>query len=357
MRKIVHVINNLQPGGAEVLLKNISNVIFEDYEIHVVTLNSVNLEIKKLFNSNVTFHHLTKDKKYSAYLPFLLVKKCYQIKPKIIFVHLFPSFYYGIFLKCLDVRLVLWEHSTSNKRRNLKSLRYFEMFVYSFYDDIICGSEGIKEALLRYLNFSSHFNDKVKIIQNGILIKKNISRKKLDINKDYYDLCMIARFEDPKDFFTVIKSFSLIKSKVNFHFFGYGTLIDEVIKFYEFNKYKSPNVKVKFHGYVSKPFSKLKKIDIAILSSKWEGFGIAALETMSVGIPTIGTDVIGLNQILFSENLTFDVGDFKELAERINNLLGNPKLYESYSQKCINNSKKYDLMESTNDLKTFIDNI
>lgn len=46
--------------------------------------------------------------------------------------------------------------------------------------------------------------------------------------------------------------------------------------------------------------------DIAILSSHWEGFGLAAVEAMACGTPLIASNVDGLAQVVDSGGLLFE---------------------------------------------------
>ena len=54
------------------------------------------------------------------------------------------------------------------------------------------------------------------------------------------------------------------------------------------------NDRVQFLGYSNSVPSLLKRSDIAIQSSKFEGFGLSALEAMASGTPIIVSNVDGL---------------------------------------------------------------
>ena len=59
----------------------------------------------------------------------------------------------------------------------------------------------------------------------------------------------------------------------------------------------------------------LKKFDVLILSSKYEGFGLILLEAMQSGIPILASHNSAIPEVLGSDHLgLFPTGNFKELS-------------------------------------------
>ena len=110
--------------------------------------------------------------------------------------------------------------------------------------------------------------------------------------------------------------------------------------------------KVKFLG-VRNDIPKILKItDICVLSSNWEGFGLAAIESMAAGKPVIASNVAGLKQIVEGNGLVFEKGNEKDLEEKIRFLLNDKKKYEEISRKCLEKSKEYDIQKIKNKIKS-----
>ena len=95
--------------------------------------------------------------------------------------------------------------------------------------------------------------------------------------------------------------------------------------------------KVYFTGYLNaKQVSKMYKCaDISVFPSTYEPFGIVALEAMLAGVPTVVSDVGGLNEIVEHgvDGMKSYAGNPNSLADSILALLFNPQLCDSITKK------------------------
>ena len=83
--------------------------------------------------------------------------------------------------------------------------------------------------------------------------------------------------------------------------------------------------------------------DVAILSSHWEGFGLAIIEGMAAGKPAIACDIEGVREIVNGYGLLFKQGDEKDLAKHIKSLLGDSQFYQEIAAKCKSRAKHFDI--------------
>jgi glycosyltransferase involved in cell wall biosynthesis len=56
--------------------------------------------------------------------------------------------------------------------------------------------------------------------------------------------------------------------------------------------------RVTFHGRVDDPMQAYRSIDLLVLPSEAEGFGLVLIEAMACGVPVIGTDVDGIRDVI-----------------------------------------------------------
>ena len=95
--------------------------------------------------------------------------------------------------------------------------------------------------------------------------------------------------------------------------------------------------KVYFTGYLNaKEVAKIYKCsDVAVFPSTYEPFGIVALEAMLAGVPTVVSDVGGLNEIVThgEDGMKSYAGNPESLADSILHLLYNPETCDNIVKK------------------------
>lgn len=88
---------------------------------------------------------------------------------------------------------------------------------------------------------------------------------------------------------------------------------------------------VKFLGNVDNIPEFLNKIDICVVPSRSEGFGLALVEAMAMGVPCIASNIAGPAEIIKNEEtgILFNNGDSVELANKIIKTIGK---YQEYKE-------------------------
>ena len=92
---------------------------------------------------------------------------------------------------------------------------------------------------------------------------------------------------------------------------------------------------IEFTGFISneKLYQQYQKIDIVVIPSLRESFGISVLEGMSCEIPVIASDISGFNEVGSLETITFfNPGNEIDLANKIKDCIIN---YKNYKTKAI----------------------
>jgi glycosyltransferase involved in cell wall biosynthesis len=124
-----------------------------------------------------------------------------------------------------------------------------------------------------------------------------------------------------KDFDTLILAFKKLNLEypdINLSIGGDGPEKEKILKLI-----KSENLvdKVSYLGLLNQAQSInfYRNIDIFILSSKTEAFGMVILEAMACGIPVIGSNVNGVNFIIKDNvnGLLFEMGNVDDLVSKI----------------------------------------
>lgn len=351
--KVLHIINNLGSGGAEKLLEDMLPIMNDTKYIQTDLLllsDKGNVFGKELKDKRVNIDVIPIKQPKNPLNIFYI--KCYIENGgyNIVHAHLFPTLYWTSIASRLVYRnkpkFIYTEHSTYNKRRNKKDIRFLERFIYSNFDRIISISDSTQENLINWLKVSVVNRDKFTIINNGINMDrfKNVEPyDKIQINGKFTDktklLCMVGRFSEAKDQSTIIKAIKDIPGDIHLLLIGEGLLKD-------YNKKLAKDIgvsnRVHFLGFRDDVERILKAVDIIIQSSNWEGFGLAAVEGMAAGKPVIASNVDGLRKVVEGAGLLFEKGDIEGLCTKINELLEDRR-YNNIRYNCLERAKIYDI--------------
>lgn len=98
---------------------------------------------------------------------------------------------------------------------------------------------------------------------------------------------------------------------------------------------KDLDLDVCFHGALPRAdvFKTMQTADIFVLPSRFEGLGIAAIEAMALGVPTVVADFPAASDYILPERtgLLFPVGDHAALAQCLTRLTQDPDLRQTLS--------------------------
>lgn len=344
--KILHVIPNLQIGGAQRLIIDLSIAQKKLGDVvEILTYQCENTyfeELAKKRNIKLIYLDIIPDKGHISIIRNLKHKiKNYDV----IHVHLFPALYHvAIATLGMNKTLVYTEHSTHNRRRDISILQPVEKFIYNKYQAIVAISDATKETLSEWLG--AKYAEKIHVISNGVPVQNEPTS---DLSSTEKIILMISRFEKAKDQKTVIDSIPYVKDKnIKFVFAGDGSLLSETK---EYAKSKGMDERCEFPGSVLDIDFLIKKSILGVQSSHWEGFGLTALEFMKMGVPIIGSDVAGLKDVISDAGIIFPTQDAKALGNSINKLLEDPNLYEEYKLKGLKRAMDFSIDKTAEKLE------
>ena len=322
-------------GGAQRLVADLLPVFKKSVdEVSLLVFHRVhNVFEKALEDAGIEILSLGTHNRYN---PLILFKmKRVMENYDIVHVHLFPTLYWAAIANIgIHKSLIYTEHNTMNKRRNKVYLRPIEKWIYSRYDRIISISAETQRELTGWLQEKG---ERYVTIYNGVDVKRFASIK-AEVDKN--SLIMVARFAHAKDQETIIRALPHIKKGVSVSFVGDG---DNIGHCKECANSIGVIDRVNFLGLRSDVAELIASSYIGIQSSKWEGFGLTAVEIMACSKPIIATEVDGLKQIVEGAGILFPVGDEISLAKVINKLLSDSDYYAEVAKKCRKRANNYDI--------------
>ncbi|WP_288557290.1 glycosyltransferase family 4 protein [uncultured Lactobacillus sp.] len=249
-----------------------------------------------------------------------------QLKPDIIYAHSSKA---GAFARIADLGLnnkVIynphgWAFNMQQSAKKKEMYKWVEKISAHFCDKIVCISDAERESALREKICKP---SKLQVIYNGIdleEIEKTIPmrRAQLGIPEDAFVVGMVGRLSKQKAPDTFVKAAKLIKEKIPNAFFlmvGDGELRDQVEDLV--NQYDLGSSFL-ITGWVDNPTAYMKIMDVGMLLSCWEGFGLVLPEYMACGVPIVATNVDAIPNIVKDGVNGMLVGkdDYHEAADKV----------------------------------------
>ncbi|QED48638.1 glycosyltransferase [Cytobacillus dafuensis] len=310
------------------------------YEVYVITANS-NQQMQEEFTDGIHIYRvkplLEKDNDFLSWIGGLnlaMIQKAMELSKihhfSLIHAHEWLVGACGITLQeFLAVPLVVTIHATEFGRNNgiYNGLQRFihekEQQLINQTEQLIVCSTYMKKELQQV--FSMKKNKKIWTIPNGIEEKdlKEISDEVLSaipIQKNKRLIFSVGRIVKEKGFDTLIEAaykLRLAYPDLYFIIAGKGPMLKEYR-----NNVIEKNLQdvVFFIGFVTdeQKNALFSKCTMAVFPSRYEPFGIVAIESLSKGIPTIASNTGGLKEIIQHEvnGLLMEAGNSDSLIEQ-----------------------------------------
>ncbi|NBO70063.1 MAG: glycosyltransferase family 1 protein [Bacteroidetes bacterium] len=215
-------------------------------------------------------------------------------------------------------------------------------------DVAIAISHAVRKAMMSYKEFPKEF--KIEVVHYGIELEtKKVISETGSFKKEFYLesrkgilFGTLARIVDQKDFPTLLLGFKEYCSKFgDSHLIiaGEGNLRQSMT---EYSRQLGIDKKVTWLGNISETDDFLSILDVFVLASKIEGFGLVLLEAMRCGVPIIGSNASAIPEVIGSGNgLIFNSGNPQELSFAMEECR-NPSLRKHLGERSNTRIKHFD---------------
>lgn len=307
MKKVSLIIPSLRGGGAERVMLNLANnLTSKGYIVDLVLFKKEGEYINRI-NDDVNIVNLFSKRTVWAIYP--LIKYLKKHKPEVV---LSAMMYVNICvlvasqLSRVKAKVIISEHSTytaslkHNRTWKSSIINLLARFLYKKSDNIVCVSKGVADDLKSKLRLNE---SAVKVIYNPVVTDSLLAEKDLAPQGDFFNsdenyILSVGRFVVAKDFVNLIKAYSVTHSKNDYKLviLGEGPLRDELQTLIFELGLKD---KVVLPGFVENPYSWMRKANLFVMSSVYEGLSNVLIEALACGCKVVSTDCpSGPNEIL-----------------------------------------------------------
>lgn len=313
-RLVANVCNEMQKRGNEVHLYVVNDLI-DDALIHSLD-DKVNIFLQKrsvgdggLLDTSIKIAKYIKEKSIEAI-------HCNSFdSPELVFLSK---------LLCPKARIYYTVHGM-NQYKKLSKMR-------KVYRNVICNRIiGISECVKRDLVSNGAAENKTLMIYNGIgeLCSKDVSLE--ERNSEIIIGCVARFMPSVKGQDILVEATKILYETLDKKFkvvFAGGVAESQKEAFGQIEKYINENNLndiISFIGNIDNVPAFMNSIDICVVPSRTEGFGLTLIEAMSMGIPCVASNIEGLEELVKVVGIgdLFESEDPRSLAEKVIEVVDN----------------------------------
>lgn len=369
-KKIIHVVQSAG-GVAEYLYMFFQNMTDNGYHHILVVSEDYKEQIQRFENLVNKVYIVPMKREISLKFDVMAIRKLKTIfkqeSPDIVYLHSSKAGAIGRIALLFNHKIKIlynahgWYFNADMKERKKKIFAFIEKILAIKTDKIINISKDEYQSAVKYRIANTK---KMCVIENGIDFKKfehsekyrDETRKKYEIKEEEKVIGVVGRLTEQKDSITAIKSFDLIhknNKETKFMFIGSGELQKDVQEYARQNNIENDMI---ITGWVKDVEKYIPALDVAILPSRWEGFGFAIVEYMACDKPIVASDVGGIrNLIKHGENgFLTTCGDAESIAKYVEKILLDDKIRDCMIKKNQEDRQKYNIQNVVHEhLKVF----
>ena len=335
--RVLQVISSLGTGGAEKFVVQLVPALRKlgvDTELLVIdrhrTIYHDELEAAGVHDART----LGLDKYYN---PWSVPRMLPQIGGyDLIHSHLFPTQYWvaaAAALRTPATPLVTTEQNTTNRRRSIRFFQWLDRHVYRRYRAVVTVSPMAEEYLSGYIRSR---DTRVMTIPNAIDLGRFDRVEAADLSDlpghdpaDFH-VMQVSSFTAQKDQDTLVRAIAACPPRIKLLLVGEGR---RKVAVRELARRAGIDDRVHFLGIRSDIPALLGAVDVAVMSSHYEGLSLAVLEAFAAGTAFVGSDVPGLGHIADLGGLKVPAEDPQALATTLTDLAARPEHRRSVARR------------------------
>lgn len=302
--RVLHITFNMGIGGTEQVIRQLVEGL--DASIVVSEVLCIDGQVgpigESLRDQGIPVHSLARSPGFDRALIKAIRSRIRDGHFDLVHCHQYTPYVYG-WLGALgtSARVVFTEHGRFHPDRYRYKAALFNALIARFSFGLVAISRATREALVRY-EFMPR--SKIRVIYNGIKPMRRYEqgvgklRETLGIPENDFVVGTVARLDPVKNQPMMLRAFAEFHREYPASWLllvGDGPDRKKLEQLADELGIRSRTL---FPGFINEPANYLSLMDVFLLSSHTEGTSMTLLEAMSLGIPTVATQVGGTPEIV-----------------------------------------------------------
>lgn len=336
-KTVLHIIESLAIGGAErLLVQSLGDL--STHAQHVLVYMKEPHTLLSEVNATYTYCLNYKDKSDIVLCAIRLRRIIKKHKINLIHAHLYWPTIIARLAKPTKVPLLYTLHNITSQDaflRNRKSL-CLEKITKTDNHIPIYVSEAVKNDYEKYIGNTGEGYVLYNFVDDCFFSPPAVSivRNKTDSIK----LVAVGTLKAQKNYTYLLEAFNYLRDQnIYLDIYGEGPCrgeLEAMMQEYDLHK-------VALMGAHHNPWEVLPYYDAFVLASAYEGFGIAVVEAMAVGLPCFLSDIDTLREVTNNEATFFDLASPQDCANKIKKMLTHSREIENLAVQARNRAKSY----------------
>lgn len=332
--KVLHVLQSNRFSGAENVACQIISMMGQETDFEMVYCSPDGQIRECLRERNVSFAAL--DKMSLSEIKRVLKEQ----KPDVIHAHDMGASFF-VALACGKIPLISHIHNNNFDSRKPTPKAILYRYAAAKAKHIFWVSKAARDGYF----FSKGLRKKSSVLYNIIDIQQLRQKAAEAERKTAYDVVYLGRLTYPKNpqrLLEVLEKAIAQKPDLKAAIIGTGELDDEVRQIIA---EKNLQNNVDMLGFMSNPYGILQNAKVMLMTSRWEGLPMCALEALALGVPIVSTPTDGMRELLENGREGYLAEDVESLTEKVLALVKDISLHECMSKEALQKSQTVNNME------------
>lgn len=337
--KVLHLLQSNRFSGAENVACQIIDMFSDESDVEMVYCSSDGQIRDALNERGIRFVPLR------SFSVEEIKKVLKQEKPDLIHAHDMRASFYAA-RACGKTPLISHIHNNAFNSRGVSPKSVAYLWAAKKAKHIFWVSQSSYEGYA----FHKFFSKKSSVLYNIIDIDALYDKMNRDSNDYDYDVIYVGRLtyqKNPERLLGVIKLVVEKIPSVKIGIVGTGDLENQTKALAE--QYRLMD-NVHFLGFQSNPLKMLHDSKVMIMTSRWEGTPMCALESLALGTPIVSTPTDGLCELIKNGVNGFISDEDADIAQCICELVSNKQECARVSDAARENAKKQNLKQPYKDM-------